>query len=254
MINGWSRLRAVLSLGLLAGVLLAGSTQSFAADKLSPEEQDPLESWNRAVFVFNDKADKYVLKPVAKRYKKITPKLVNEGITNFFQNLDDVKTLVNSLLQGKVHNAVVALNRVVYNSSFGLFGFIDVATGFGLRADVEDFGQTLGVWGWQSSTYLMLPLLGPSTVRDFSGRVVDRFTDPILYLDHELHRDEKIAVVAVDVIDKRADILGADNLMINEDRYSFIRSAFYQNREFKIHDGVIDDPFADEDFEDFEDF
>src|SRR5690606_24264550 len=103
------------------------------------------------------------------------------------------------------------------------------------------------------STYLMLPLLGPSTVRDFSGRTVDAYGAPLRYAE-EVHTDTLLAAKAVEIIDKRADILAAENLMINEDRYHFIRSAFYQNREFRINDGVVDDPFADESFDDYEDF
>ncbi len=217
------------------------------------EEQDRFESFNRAMFSFNEQADKYVMKPVAQAYKFVTPKIVNEGITNIFKNLDDVETFANSLLQAKFHNAIVTLNRIIYNTTFGLGGFFDVATAFGLQNDEEDFGQTLAVWGYESSSYLVLPFLGPSTVRDLGGRFVDSYFEPLQYFD-EVHRDAIILSQAVKFVDLRADLLGAENLLLGTDRYQFVRSAYYQNREFLIKDGEISDPFANEDFDDFEDF
>jgi len=217
------------------------------------EEYDRFESFNRAMFSFNEQADKYILKPVAQGYKFVTPKIVNEGITNIFNNLGDVETFANSLLQAKFHNAVVTLNRIIYNTTFGLGGFFDVATSFGLQNDEEDFGQTLAVWGYETSSYLVIPLLGPSTFRDFGGRVVDSYFDPLRYID-DVDDDAVGVSLVIKVVDKRADLLGAENLLLGTDRYNFVRSAFYQNREFLINDGEVNDPFASEDFEDYEDF
>lgn len=217
------------------------------------EEQDRFESFNRVMFDFNDSADKYLVKPVAQAYKFITPKLVNEGVTNFFNNLGDVETFANSLLQAKLNNAMITLYRVIYNSSFGLGGLIDVATHFGLKNNQEDFGQTLAYWGYENSSYLMLPFLGPSTVRDLTGRAIDIVYDPLLYFD-QLSDDVRWLSLGVELVDKRADLLGAENLLLGMDRYQFVRSAYFQNREFLIKDGEIDDPFANESFEDFEDF
>lgn len=217
------------------------------------EELDYFESVNRSVFEFNDSADQYVLKPVAKAYKYVMPSVVDKGITNIFKNLDDVETFANSLLQAKFHNAIVTLNRIIYNTTFGLGGFFDVATSFGLVNTEEDFGQTLGYWGYENSTYLMLPFLGPSTVRDLSGRIVDRAFEPLQYVD-DIHEDTTYIATGINLLDQRADLLGAENLVFGSDRYTFIRSAYYQNRTFLINDGVVDDPFADDELEDFDDF
>ena len=217
-----------------------------------PHPSDRIESFNRAVFKFNDQADKYILKPAAKTYQFLTPSLIDEGITNFFKNLDDVETFINSIFQLKFHNAIVSLNRVIYNSTFGLAGFIDVATGFGLKNDEEDFGQTLGYWGYEESTYLVIPFLGPSTVRDFSGIVIDSVLDPVSYND-EIHRDARLMATGVKVVDLRADLLSVENLQLSQDRYAFIRNAFLQNREYMINDGDVEDPFANDDIN-YDDF
>ncbi|MFT5719007.1 MAG: phospholipid-binding lipoprotein MlaA [Oleiphilaceae bacterium] len=219
----------------------------------SVEDLDYFESVNRSIFVFNDKADQYVLKPVAKAYKFVTPRIVNKGITNIFNNFDDVETFINSLFQLKFHNAIVSLNRVIYNTTFGLGGVFDVATSFDLINTEEDFGQTLGYWGYENSTYLMLPFLGPSTVRDFSGRLVDSTFEPLQYVD-DIHQDTLYLSTGIKLLDKRADLLGAENLLFGSDRYSFIRSAYYQNRNFLINDGAVEDPFSDADFDDYDEF
>jgi phospholipid-binding lipoprotein MlaA len=219
----------------------------------SVEDLDYFESVNRSIFVFNDNADQYVLKPAAKAYQFVTPKIVDKGITNFFNNLGDVKTFVNSLLQAKFHNAIVTLNRVIYNTTFGLGGFFDVATSFGLLNNDEDFGQTLGYWGYENSTYLMLPFIGPSTIRDISGRAVDMGLNPLLYVD-DISVETRYMAEGLRLLDKRADLLAAENLLFGNDRYSFIRSAYYQNREFLINDGAVDDPFTDDEFDVYDDF
>lgn len=252
MRTGFKAFRTGTSRAQVLALLLVLASGWASADAPQFEESDPLESWNRFVFSFNDRADRYVLKPVAEGYRYITPKVVNEGISNFFSNISDVRTIGNSLLQGKLHNAVVALNRVIYNTSFGVLGLIDVSTGFGLRADDEDFGQTLGVWGWEESSYLMLPILGPSTVRDLGGRFADGWSES--RLTDDVHEDALITAQVLKVVDMRADLLGAENLLLDTDRYTFIRNAFMQNRDYLINDGVVDDPFADESFDDYEDF
>lgn len=217
-----------------------------------PHPSDRIESFNRAIFKFNDKADQYLLKPTAEAYRFITPDFIDEGITNFFKNLDDIETFINSIFQLKFHNAIVSLNRVIYNSTFGLAGFIDVATGFGLSNEEEDFGQTLGYWGYEESTYLVIPFLGPSTIRDFSGFVVDSVLDPTSYND-EIHRDARLGATGLKGIDLRADLLSVDNLQLSQDRYAFIRNAFLQNREYLIKDGQVEDPFANDDIN-YDDF
>lgn len=209
-------------------------------------ESDRIESINRFFFSFNDRADKYFIKPVAKVYRYVMPSFLDKGVTNIFSNLDDIETFVNSLFQLKIHNAMVSLNRVIYNTTFGLGGFFDVATSFGLHNHEEDFGQTLGYWGYEESTYLVLPFLGPSTVRDFSGRLVDAAFDPLIYED-DIHTDTLYLLQGVKLLDLRADLLAAENLQLSEDRYAFIRNAYLQNREYLIKDGEVEDPFANDD-------
>ena len=236
----------VMVFSVLSGIAYGNPDASISED-------DPFEGFNRAMFSFNDTADTYVVKPVAKAYRFVTPGFVDEGVTNFFNNLDDVETFVNSLLQGKFHNATVTLNRIIYNSIFGLAGIIDVATGFGLQNDEEDFGQTLAVWGYEESSYLVLPLLGPSTVRDLSGFAVDSFFEPLQYVD-QVTDEQRLLATGLKLVDKRADLLAAENLLVGADRYSFLRNAFLQNREFLIKDGDVEDSFSDDDFEDLDGF
>jgi phospholipid-binding lipoprotein MlaA len=242
--NKASMLFLVISFTLTALV----SSNGFASEEefySSGHESDRIESVNRFVFKFNDKADQYIVKPVAKVYRYVTPVFVDRGITNIFQNLDDVETFVNSLFQFKFHNAIVTLNRIIYNTTFGLGGFFDVATTFGLYNHEEDFGQTLGYWGYQESTYLVLPFLGPSTVRDFSGRFVDAAFDPLVYSD-DIHRDKRLLAKGLKLIDLRADLLAAENLQLSDDRYAFFRNAYLQNRDYLIKDGVIEDSFTND--------
>ena len=234
---------------LLSCILLSSLSVSASTDY---EELDQFESMNRMFFAFNDNADRYLLKPVAKAYRYVSPSFVDEGVTNFFQNIGDVETIANSILQAKFHNAIVALNRVIYNTVFGIGGLFDVATGFGLVSHDEDFGQTLAHWGYENSSYLVLPLLGPSTFRDLGGRVVDTVFDPLQYSE-EVDSTDILIAKGVKIVDLRSDILGSDNLLLGEDRYRFLRSAYYQNRDFLINDGVVEDAFSDDDF-DYDDF
>ncbi len=213
---------------------------------------DPYEGFNRAMFSFNEELDYYLLKPVAQSYNFIMPDFANRGVTNFFNNLDDVETLANSILQGKFHNAMVSLNRVIWNTTFGLAGLIDVATYMGLQNEEEDFGQTLAVWGYQNSDYVVWPFLGPSTFRDTLGRAGDRYSDPLYYVE-ELSDTDRLLIEGVKIVDLRADLLSVESLVTGSDKYSFIRNAYLQNREFLIKDGEVEDSFADEDF-DFEGF
>ena len=211
-------------------------------------DSDRIESINRFFFSFNDRADRLFVKPVAKVYSYVTPDFVDRGVTNIFNNLGDVETFVNSIFQLKFHNAMVSLNRVIYNTTFGLAGFFDVATTFGLNNEEEDFGQTLGYWGYEESTYLVLPFLGPSTLRDFSGRLVDSAFDPLIY-DEDIHSDALLLAKGLKLVDLRADILAAENLQLSDDRYAFIRNAYLQNREYLIKDGDVEDPFANDDID-----
>lgn len=226
--------------------------ENFDQYAVPKHERDPYEGFNRAMFSFNEELDYYLLKPIAKTYNFIMPTFANRGVTNFFNNLDDVETFANSILQGKFHNAMVSLNRVIWNTTFGLAGLIDVATYMGLQNEEEDLGQTFAVWGYENSDYIVWPFLGPSTFRDTLGRVGDRYSDPLYYVE-ELSDTDRLLIEGLKIVDLRADLLSVESLVAGSDKYSFIRNAYIQNREFLIKDGEVKDSFADEDL-DFENF
>ncbi len=224
------------ALGRGVGVLLAGV---LAFSSVQAAEEDPFESVNRAVFRFNDTLDTYTLKPLAKGYQKVTPDFVEQRVTNVFANLGDVINLSNNLLQGKVRDAGVDTSRLLFNTTFGVLGLFDVATEMGLARNDEDFGQTLGVWGFGSGPYIVLPLLGPSSVRDAVGRVPDAYLQPYPYISPVSARN---TLFAAELVDTRAQLLAAER-MITGDRYVFIRNAYLQNREFRTRDGEVFDDF-----------
>ena len=226
---------------------VVGQTVENAPPEDSPEvdPKDPYENWNRKVFAFNDAIDRWFLRPVAKGYRTVTPDLVDRGITNFFNNLTEIRNFTNSLLQLKGESAVVAVGRFTYNTVFGLGGFFDVANAFELPERPEDFGQTLATWGVDSGPYLMLPLLGPSTPRYFTGMAADGFMLPSAW--DSVENPEWYYLRMLQIVDKRADLIPAENF-ISGDRYTFMRNAFLQRREFLINDGKItEDPFASDD-------
>ncbi len=208
---------------------------------------DPWEKFNRSMFRFNDAADRYVLKPVAKGYKAVTPDPVRTGVTNFFSNLRSPLVVMNDLLQGKFRQAGGDTLRFVVNSTVGVVGVMDVATRIKLPAHDEDFGQTLGVWGVPSGPYLMMPFLGPSSVRDAGGFAVDRVANPRRRL---ISNEADWALTGVDVVNSRASLLDLEDI-IQGDRYLFIRDLYLQRREYAVHDGQIqDDPFLDDPMDD----
>lgn len=202
-------------------------------------EEDPWEGVNRAIFRFNDSLDTYAFKPLAQGYQKVTPQFLEDGVHNIFGNIGDVGNLANNLLQGKLHDAGVDTGRLIFNSTFGLLGFFDVAQEMGLAKNNEDFGQTLGAWGVGSGPYLVLPLLGPSTVRDASAKIPDSYLTPYPHIDHVPTRN---ITRGVNVIDTRASLLSAERL-VSGDKYIFIRNAYLQNREFRVKDGEVEDDF-----------
>jgi phospholipid-binding lipoprotein MlaA len=222
-----------------------------AAEAPPPHNPDPWEGVNRKIFAFNDVADRYVLKPVAKGYQWVTPHFLEDGIHTMFSNVGEVGNILNSLLQAKFKHTATDSGRLLINSTVGLLGFFDVATKMGLQPHEEDFGQTLGYWGVNAGPYVVIPLLGPRTVRDGFGSVGDIFTDPVSQgIDHVPTRNE---VMAVRVVDGRAQLLQAEEL-ISGDRYIFIRDAYLQRRQFLINDGVVKDTFgADDDYYDDDD-
>src|SRR3990167_5265965 len=202
-------------------------------------EEDPWQGYNRFMFKVNDNVDAYTLKPLAQGYQAVAPQLVEDGVSNVFRNIGDLRNLANNLLQGKLHNAGVDSGRLIFNTTFGLLGFFDVATQMGLQRSDEDFGQTFGAWGLGSGPYVVLPLLGPSTVRDTIGKIPDSMLTVQATIDHVPTRN---VVHAVNAVDTRASLLSAEKL-ISGDKYIFIRNAYLQNREFRVRDGDVEDDF-----------
>ncbi|MBA5604727.1 VacJ family lipoprotein [Duganella sp. FT3S] len=226
-IPGKWRVRS-LTLALGAAVLLSGCA--------GPNPRDPYESFNRAMFKFNDTVDQVALKPAATAYRAVLPSFVQTGIDNFFGNLADVWSAVNNLLQGKGEAGMSDVARVTLNTSFGLLGLIDFASQAGLPKHNEDFGQTLGYWGVPSGPYLMLPLFGASTVRDTAALPLDFNGDLWRYKEPVYLRNIGTATRAVD---QRANLLDASSLLEDAalDRYEFVRDGFLQRRESKVYDG-----------------
>jgi len=227
----WSHRLAQLSLS--ASVLLV----PFAAPAAT--EEDPWESINRPIFTFNDTLDTYALKPLAQGYQYVTPQFLEDGIHNMFRNIGDVGNLANNVLQAKPAAAGVDTARLIFNTTFGLLGFFDVGTQMGLQRSDEDFGQTLGYWGVSSGPYVVLPLLGPSTLRDAPAKYVDSYAAPYRYIDNVSVRN---SIFGLNIVDTRASLLSAEKL-VSGDKYVFIRNAYLQNREFKVKDGQVEDDF-----------
>lgn len=201
------------------------------------ETYDPLEPLNRAIFTFNEAVDNTILLPIAKGYRAITPRFVQTGVRNFFSNLDDVQVMTNNLLQGKVQAGASDFMRFAINCTFGLLGLLDVASEMGLKKNNEDFGQTLGRWGLASGPYLVLPLLGPSSLRDSAGRFVDgQYLDPVRQMDDMGPRNRALALR---VISNRTDLIEAKAAvdMAALDGYEFTRDFYLERRRALVYDG-----------------
>lgn len=219
----------------MRSLFIAGAVSVMLAQPVIAEEVnvDPWEGFNRVMFGFNNGIDTYALKPVSKGYKAVMPDVAETGVSNFFDNLSDVGTLLNNLLQGKFHSAGQDFARVTFNSTLGLAGFIDVATPMGIEKHEEDFGQTFGYWGVESGPYLVLPFFGPATVRDGIGMLPDTFVDPVFHVNDNGDRN---ALYVTRIIDGRSQLLESEKL-ISGDKYTFIRDAYLQKRAFSIADG-----------------
>ena len=220
-------------------------------------DKDPLESFNRAIYKFNDVADGAIIKPVSKGYKNIAPKFVVKGVNNFFNNIRDVVTVINELLQGKIEYATNSTGRILVNSTIGLLGFIDVHSISGGERRKEDFGQTLGYWGVGPGAYLVLPFAGPSTTRDAVGFVTDTLAfDPISYINNVRGRNQ---VRILQFIDARTELLNASSIMdgASLDSYAFQRDAYLQYRKALVSDNpsgeidYTDTAGSDYNFEDY---
>ena len=207
------------------------------------EINDPFEDLNRNIFIFNEKLDEKLLKPAALTYRKVTPQFARTGVTNFFNNLEEIDTTINQVLQGEIKYAFNDAGRFVINSTIGLFGLIDVASKMGLEKHEEDFGQTLGVWGFDSGPYIMIPFLGPSNPRDLLSRPISSFLSGTFAMEDN---DVKITLVGIDALETRERLLDAETLIIG-DKYIFVKDAYIQSREYEINNGSTeDDEFLDD--------
>jgi phospholipid-binding lipoprotein MlaA len=246
-------MRASIPRTPLVRLLTSGITLALAltlagcatVPEASRDKRDPLEPLNRSVYAFNDGIDKAVLRPVARGYKKAVPTPIQTGVSNFFANAKYPVTLVNNLLQGKFKAALSDTARFTLNTTFGLGGILDPATASGLDVNDEDFGQTLGKWGVPPGPYLVVPFLGPYTLRDGFGSLADDFAEPRSYLEDDSTR---WTLWAADKFERRVRLLEADALLDRAgDPYAFVRSAYLQRREYLVRDGDV--PAEDTDLE-----
>jgi phospholipid-binding lipoprotein MlaA len=230
----------ILRLGVMAVAIAALAGCSTVR---SPDPRDPWEGLNRATFEFNEGFDNVLMKPLAEGYRFVLPSPARTAVTNFFSNLNDPWVALNQLMQGKVERAIDDLGRFVWNSTFGLLGLIDVASDMGLPKHTEDFGQTMAVWGVDFGPYFVLPILGPSSVRDATGTVVGGFA----YLPWQIPKwadfDHRVtwqwSLTGLDLVQTRASLLDATDLLEQAalDRYAFLRNAYFQRRRSLIYDG-----------------
>lgn len=234
-IKGMLRAAPLLLVLALAGCATTGGNTE---DPYGTPTYDPLEPLNRAVYVFNDRFDRYLAKPAARGYRAVVPRPVRRGVTNFFANLWEPSIMVNDLLQGKFGHAASDLARFLTNSTIGVFGLFDVASGMGLERHDEDLGQTLGVWGFGEGPYLVLPFFGPSNIRDGVGLYGDLQMYPPTHLHDESTRWN---LYVLDAVDTRARLLDAGDILeqaAGEDPYVFVREAYLLRRRSQIQDGM----------------
>lgn len=218
-------------------VLSASSLLSSCASVSSPDKRDPWESFNREVYAFNDGFDRAIARPVARTYKNYTPDAVQSGVSNFFSNLDDIVVMVNDLLQFKFKQAAQDFSRFTFNTTIGLLGLFDVSSHMGLPKHNEDFGLTLASWGVGNGPYVVLPFLGPSTVRDTTGLFADSYyVDPVYDISDT---EARWSVIVLRAVDTRASLLQATKLMEQSgvDPYVFMRNAYLQHRTSLIDGG-----------------
>lgn len=234
------RLRTLLLCGLMSLALLGGCASTG-------NPRDPLEPINRAVYHFNEGLDKTVVSPAAELYRDVLPQFVRTGVSNFFANINDVLVALNNLLQGKLPDAVSDAGRVAVNTTVGLLGVLDIATEIGLEKHDEDFGQTLGRWGVGDGPYLVLPLFGPSNLRDALARIVDYKTDLVTYVDPSSDRN---ALWGLRIVNRRSELLGTSKILETAalDPYEFLRDAYLQRRRNLVYDGSPP-PDKDDDIE-----
>ena len=227
----------VIIIGIMSIILSWCATYS---ENSITSSSDPWQTVNKPVFVMNDTIDSLLFKPLAKGYDAVTPELVKSGVTNFFSNLNEIDNAINNLFQGKPKRFATSVGRLTVNSTLGLGGIFDVASYMGLTHAPEDFGQTMGVMGVNSGPYIILPLLGSSSVRDVPGRVISMYLNPLAWLDDVSFRN---IMVGVNAVDSRSNLLAKEDIAseISSDKYTLYRNAYLEEREFQISDGNIDD-------------
>ena len=228
-------------------LLISLTLLSFNTYVLSEEINDPFEDINQITFAVNEALDNTLAKPAAQIYGDITPPFIQNRVTRFFKNLAEIDTFINQALQGKPKLALQDFGRFTINSTIGLFGFFDVASKMGLEIHDEDFGQTLGVWGVPSGPYIMLPIIGPSNVRDLMSRPISSFLSGTFAMTDT---DVKLALTALDALETRERYLDFEAL-ITGDRYTFVKDAYIQSRDYEISDGLSDEDDFLEDLDDF---
>lgn len=238
--------KSVIKTRLLVSSLVISSLLGGCASTAKPNELDPWEGWNRGTQEFNDDLDKAILKPMAKGYMWITPKFVNDGITNFFSNMNDIGVTLNDFMQLKMMQGGMDASRFLINTTAGVAGFVDVAKMIDLPKHNEDFGQTLGFWGVPAGNYLVVPFMGASSPREVVGAIGDALMNPLTYTFAVAGGGAAISAVnagakTVDVTDTRADLIPKEKLVdeASVDRYSFIKNSYQQHREYLLHDGNI---------------
>ena len=231
---------ALLFAGLAGPAFAAGSTPN----------PDPWEGFNRRVFAFNDKVDRYFLKPVAKGYRKITPQFLDDGITNMLGNLRGPVVIVNDVLQGKLVQSAQDTGRLLVNTTVGIVGFFDVARHMKMPRHEEDFGQTFAKWGLPAGPYVVVPFMFGVTIRDGVGIGAGALMiGEVLENQLEFGWEENAVILGLDIIDIRADVIPMEeSLEVQGDRYTLVRDAYFQRRAFVTNDGLIEeDPFLDDD-------
>lgn len=219
-------------------ILISLLLSTLSVSAIAEENVDPFEDANRAIYEFNDTIDDNLLEPASRAYKEHVPEVAQDGVSNFFGNLRDVTTLANQILQFKPVESVETFGRILVNSTIGLGGLFDVASDMGLITEDEDFGQTMGVWGVEEGPYVVIPLLGPSTVRDGAGVYVD-LTSPANMVN-EMDDVGFVSASSMNIIDKRVELLPVtDMLEQSDDPYIAMRSSYLQKRKYDVFDGEL---------------
>ena len=242
--------RPALAAVLLMALIVTGGCTAGGSALRAASQTDPWEPLNRPIYAVNDTLDRYTLKPIARGYKTVVPAFMRTGVSNFTNNLSAPASALNTLLQGKPVGALSELTRFIVNTSIGIGGLVDAATACGLERRDEDFGQTLAVWGVPDGPFVMIPFLGPASMRDALALPVDWVANVQFWIEDSSLRDK---INGVRLLDRRYRLLAAERLLEGSaDPYVTLRESYLQNRRFKIHDG---DPPTDEDlYKDFEDF